>query len=166
MASKKDKEIKPSTVDEMNPSATIQKDMNVTVETKELPSVTEAKKELPKDYNEENAVTFGDETREIKSTKLKYHRNNTAISYKIFQTFPLPDVLSMEKGYFDPNRDGDQMLFDFLVAVFDDVEFVKRHYDDLTSEDIDRVLEIFCRVNGITEREEQAKNRAAKVTKA
>ena len=166
MASKKDKEIKPSTVDEMNPSATIQKDMNVTVETKELPSVTEAKKELPKDYNEENAVTFGDETREIKSTKLKYHRNNTEISYKIFQTFPLPDVLSMEKGYFDPNRDGDQMLFDFLVAVFDDVEFVKRHYDDLTSEDIDRVLEIFCRVNGITEREEQAKNRAAKVTKA
>ena len=166
MASKKEKEIKPSTVDEMNPSAPIQKEMNATVETKELPSVTEAKKELPKDYNEENAVTFGDETREIKSTKLKYHRNNTAISYKIFQTFPLPDVLSMEKGYFDPNRDGDQMLFDFLVAVFDDVEFVKRHYDDLTSEDIDRVLEIFCRVNGITEREEQAKNRAAKVTKA
>ena len=150
---------------ELTPTETETKVLNETLAIKELPEVNNTQKELPKDYNEENSIKLGDEVREIKSTKLKYHRNNTAVSYKIFQTFPLPDVLSMEKGYLDPNRDGDQILFDFLVAVFDDAEFVKRHYDDMTAADVDRILEIFCRLNGISEREEQAKNRQAKGTK-
>lgn len=131
---------------------------------KELPEQTAEKAERPKDYIEENAVQFGDEIREIKPTKLKYHRNRTAIAYRIFQLYPLSDVAAMDKGVLDPNRDGDQILFDFLCAVFDDSAFVSRHYDDLTAPLLDKIVEIFCRINGITEKEEAAKNRAAKGT--
>lgn len=136
------------------------------VADKELPVESSLKAELPKDYNPANAITLGEETREIKPTKLKYHRNRTAVAYRILQVYPLPDVLAFDKGTLDADRDGDQIVFDFLCAVFDDSAFVKRHYDDMSSADMDRIVDIFCRVNGITEKEEQAKNRAAKGTKA
>lgn len=152
--------------EELNPTATENKEMTETPAIKEVPEFKETNKEMPKDYNEANSVIFGDEVREIKSTKLKYHRNRTAVAYRILQLYPLPDMLSADKGVFDPERDGDQILFDFLVAVFDDSKFVQRHYDNMTAEDIDRIVEIFCRVNGITEKEEEAKNRQAKGTKA
>ncbi len=132
---------------------------------KPIPEVNETQKEMPKDYNVANSVTIDGETREIKGTKLKYHRNRTAVAYRILQIYPLPDILGMDKGIMDPDRDGDQILFDFLVAVFDDAKFVQRHYDNMTAEDIDKIVEIFCRVNGISEKEEQAKNRQAKATR-
>lgn len=139
--------------------------LSQTPATTPLPQVNEKEKEMPKAYNEANSVALGGEIREIKSTKLKYHRNKTAVAYKIFQVYPLPDAVSFEAGIFDPERDGDQILFDFLVAVFDDADYVQRHYDDLNADDLERILEIFCRVNHITEKEEQAKNRLAKETR-
>ena len=66
----------------------------------------------------------------------------------------------------DPERDGDAIVFDFLVAVFDDAKIVKKYYDDMTSEDIDRIIKIFKRLNKIDEKEEASKNREAKGTKA
>lgn len=75
---------------------------------------------------------------------------------------PLNEFLAYEKGVFDKDRDSDQILFDFLIAVFDDSQLVKSHYDDMTAEDIERILEIFGRVNHIDEKEEAArKNREA-----
>ena len=150
----------------LTPTATEEKIMTETPATKEIPNAVSNDKALPKDYNEANSVVFGEEVREIKPTKLKYHRNRTAVAYRILQLYPLPDVLSMDKGVLDPDRDGDQILFDFLVAVFDDSKFVQRHYDNMTTADIDRIVQIFCKVNGITEKEEEAKNRQAKGTKA
>lgn len=137
--------------------------MTETPVNKEVPEASELTREMPKDYNPANSICLGDEWREIKSTKIKYQRNGATLASRILERFALPDVLSVGAGTFDPERDGDQIVFDFLVAVFDDVEFVKKHYDDMTAADIDKILEIFCRLNGITEREE--KNRVAKETK-
>ena len=73
---------------------------------------------------------------------------------------PLTEFLAYDKGILDPERDSDQILFDFLVAVFDSGALVTANYDNMTSEDIEHILEIFGRVNHITEKEEAArKNR-------
>ena len=75
---------------------------------------------------------------------------------------PLTEFLAYDKGTFDPERDADQMLFDFLTAVFDDARLVTESYDDMSAEDIERVLEIFGRLNHIDEKDEAArKNREA-----
>lgn len=147
-------------------TAILDTELNETPQIETVPDPTDTQKELPKDFNEAHAVTLDGETREIKSTKVKYHRNRTAVAYRILQVYPLPDVLAMDAGILDPDRDGDQILFDFLIAAFDDADFVKRHYDNMTAEDVEKVVKIFCEVNGITEKEEQAKNRQAKGTKA
>ena len=76
--------------------------------------------------------------------------------------YPLPDVLAMDAGVIDTERDGDQIVFDFLVAVFNDSKLVSRYYDDMTADDVDRCVKIFKRLNHIDEKEEAAKNRQAK----
>ena len=86
------------------------------------------------------------------------------MAYRILDLYPLPDILSMEKGVLDPDRDGDQIVFDFLTAVFDDGKFVAQHYDHMDSETVDRAVKIFKRLNHIEDKEEAAKNRAAKGT--
>lgn len=45
---------------------------------KQLPEQTDKTKELPPVVNPENVVTIGEESIEIKPTKLKYQRNRTA----------------------------------------------------------------------------------------
>lgn len=144
-------------------------------EAVQVPSPTKRKKPVPKPKEEvppvpsvekpENCVTIGDKQVEIKPTKLKYFRNRTASIYSILKMVPLGDFLAYQKGTFDDERDSDQILFDFLVAVFDDAQLVKFNYDNLTSEDIERILEIFGRINHIDEKEEKArKNREAQAT--
>lgn len=131
------------------------------IESKEIPEATELDKELPSVENEMNCVVLGGRKIEIKPTKLKYFRNRTASIYSAQKLVPLTDFLAYEKGVFDKDRDSDQILFDFLIAVFDDGGIVKAHYDDMTSEDIEKILQIFGRVNHIDEKEEAArKNRA------
>lgn len=44
---------------------------------------------------------------------MKYMRNRTAAFYRILELYPLADVLAMDKGAFDDERDGDQALFDW-----------------------------------------------------
>lgn len=133
-----------------------------TTETPVTPEKKELDKEMPSDLPEENCVTICGVKREIKPTKLKYFRNKTASVYNILKVVPLNDFLNYDKGVFDPNRDADQILYDFLIAAFDDVEFVKANYDNMTAEDVNKVLKIFGRLNGIDEKEEAArKNREA-----
>lgn len=129
---------------------------------KEIPTPTELSKEIPKIEHEENCVRFGDRLVEIKPTKLKYFRNRTASIYSALKLVPQNEFLAYEKGVFDKERDSDQILFDFLVAVFDDGTLVRNHYDDMNTDDIERILKIFGRVNHIDEKEEAArKNREA-----
>lgn len=139
---------------------------------KQMPEAAELNKELPPTVNPENVIRLGDQDIEIKPTKLLYQRNRTAASYRILEVYPLPDILAMEKGILDPDRDGDAIVFDFLTAVFDNkpgapdptgtAEMLKQYYDTMTSEDIERALKIFKRLNHIEDKEEAAKNRAAK----
>lgn len=133
---------------------------------KAIPQASDLQKELPRIEKEENCVTIGGRLIEIKPTKQKYFRNRTASIYSALKLVPLNDFLAYDKGVFDKERDSDQILFDFLCAVFDDGAFVRGHYDDMTSEDIEKILEIFGRVNHINEKEEAArKNRETQVTR-
>lgn len=131
---------------------------------KETPEEKKLDKAMPVEVNPENCVTINGETIEIKPTKLKYQRNRTAAAYHILEVYPLADILAWDKGVVDPERDGDQVVFDFLIAVFDNSKLVTRLYDSMTTGDIERILQIFKRLNKIQEKEDAAKNRAAKET--
>lgn len=131
-------------------------------ESKVIPMSKELDKVIPPMRKEENCVKLGGKLVEIKPTKLKYFRNKTASIYSVLKVVPLTEFLSYDKGIFDKERDSDQILLDFLVAVFDNEQLVRDNYDDMTAEDIEKVLEIFGRVNHINEKEEAArKNREA-----
>ena len=131
---------------------------------KETPNETALTKAMPAEVDPKNCVTINGETIEIKPTKIKYQRNRTAAAYHILELYPLADILAWDKGVVDPDRDGDQVVFDFLTAVFDNGKLVSRLYDSMTTGDIERILEIFKRLNKITDKEDAAKNRAAKET--
>ena len=79
----------------------------------------------------------------------------------------------MDDNSLGDGRSGDQALLEWLCAVFDDsvgvgetaekrrderIEFVKKNYNQMDSEMIEKILEIFKRVNRITEKEEKLKN--------
>lgn len=155
-ASKKTPEYKEQKIDTPTP----------TIVQKEIPEPKPLDKELPSNINEENSITLNGRVFEIKPTKMKYFRNRTANIYSVLKIISLNEFLSYKKGTFDAERDSDQILFDFLVAVFDDAAAVRDFYDDMTSDDIERILKIFGRLNHIDEKEEQArKNREAQVAK-
>ena len=126
------------------------------------PDPSPEKEEMPSDFKEENCVVIDGQKIEIKPTKLKYFRNKAASAYGIIKAVPLHELLTYDKGVIDATRDADQLLYDFLVAAFDDPAFVRDHYDDLDADTVDKICKIFGRVNHIDEKEEQArKNREA-----
>ena len=129
---------------------------------RDIPEKSEMNREAPETVPKENCVTIGDKEIEIKPTKLKYFRNKMASAYSVLKIVPLNELLTYGKGVIDDKRDADQLLFDFLVAVFDDPIFVKDHYDNMTADDIEKIFKIFGRLNHIDEKEEQQrKNREA-----
>lgn len=134
------------------------------ISKKEIPEEKVLDRAPPSEVNTENCVTINGETIELFATKIKYQRNRTAAAYRILEIYPLADILTWDKGVVDPDRDGDQVVFDFLVAVFDNAKVVSRLYDSMTTDDIEKILKIFKRLNKIDEKEEAAKNRAAKET--
>ena len=135
---------------------------NETPEKDSTPEASPEKQEKPSDFLEENCVMVGDKKIEIKPTKLKYFRNKAASAYGIIKAVPLHELLTYDKGVLDETRDADQLLYDFLVATFDDSAFVRDNYDDLDADTIDRIVKIFGRINHIDEKEEAArKNREA-----
>lgn len=138
-------------------------DQTAFVET--IPEQTPLKEETPSILHEENCIEINGRLIEIKPTKLKYFRNRTVSIYGVLKQIPLGEFFAYPKGTFDKERDSDQILFDFLVAVFDDSEFVTENYDDFDIESFEKVLAIYDRLNHITEKEEAArKNREAQAT--
>ena len=128
------------------------------------PGPSPEKTEMPSDNNENNCVIVDGQKIEIKPTKLKYFRNKGASGYGIIKAVPLHELLTYGKGVVDKERDADQLLYDFLVAAFDDSTFVRDHYDNMDAETVERVIRIFGRINYIDEKEEAArKNREAQV---
>ena len=133
-----------------------------TPQKEETPTESPQKEEKPSDFIEENCVTVGDTKIELKPTKLKYFRNKAASAYGIIKAVPLHELLTYDKGVLDPTRDADQLLYDFLVAAFDDSSFIHDNYDELDADTVDKIVKIFGRINHIDEKEEAArKNREA-----
>lgn len=158
------KELKSSTLVEVLPNTSKLKEEipEKTPEKETIPDPSPEKEEMPTDLNMENVVVIGGKQIEIKPTKLKYFRNKTTASYAYLKAVPLTEFLSYDKGVFDKNKDADQLLYDFLVAAFDDATFVRDNYDEMTADDVEKVIQIFGRINHINEKEEAArKNREA-----
>ena len=151
-----------NTIETPEPSATDKATPAPSGKKKAVPKPKPLDKEMPADVDPANCIKIGSRVFEIKPTKLKYFRNRTASIYSVLKVVPLGDFLSYDKGVFDKDRDSDQLLFDFLVAVFDDSKLVAEHYDDFNADDIERICAIFGRLNHIDEKEEKArKNREA-----
>ena len=128
----------------------------------EIPEGSPPKEEMPSDFIEENCVVIGGKKIEIKPTKLKYFRNKAASAYGVIKAVPIHELLTYGKGAFDETRSADQLLYDFLVSVFDDPAFVRVNYDELDADVIEKIIKIFGRINHIDEKEEAIrKNREA-----
>lgn len=131
---------------------------------RDIPVESPMTKEDPQTVPKENCVIIDGKEIEIKPTKLKYFRNKMASAYMFLKTIPLNEVLAYGKNVIDETRDADQVLFDFLVAVFDDAKFVKSHYDNMTADEVEQIFKIFGRINHIDEKEElKRKNMEAQV---
>lgn len=125
-------------------------------ESVEVPEASQIR-ELPPVGSPENTIIVGGELIEIKPMKLKYQRNRTAAFYHVIELYPLPDILAMTAKQLG-GRDGDKALCDWLVAVTDNEDFVRRHLDEFTTDIVYRMLSIFRRINKIDEMEEKLKN--------
>ena len=132
---------------------------------KPVPEVTESVTPLPQPSNKQlitpkigdpaNLVQFGDVEIELKPTKIRYQRDRTAAFYRMLKQMPLIDILALQDGILDPERSSDKMLFDWLIAVTDDAKVVTANYDNLDTETIYKILDIFCRLNHIPEDEKK-----------
>lgn len=137
---------------------------DVSPQKEEVPDSVPPKEEMPSNLNMENVVEIGGKQIEIKPTKLKYFRNKTTSSYGYLKTVPLNDFLAIPAIKMDEGKakDPDQLLYNFLVAALDDAEFVRDYYDEMTADDVDRIVKIFGRINHIDEKEEATrKNKEA-----
>ena len=108
-------------------------------------------------FNEENTITVAGKKIEIKPTKLLYMRNGSAMFYRIVDTYPITDIPMLPAGTVDTIRSGDKCLTDWLVAVTDNPDLVSNHINDFDGEVIHQMLQIFKRLNHITEKEEALK---------
>lgn len=120
---------------------------------KKTPDMEMAAKPIPTVGKAENTVTVNGIPKEIKPTKLRYIRNGTANLYRLIENVSLVDILTLQSGAFgeDDDRDGDKAVMDFLIAVFDDEQFVVDNYDDFDTNHIWQAIEIFKRVNKFVE---------------
>ena len=125
-----------------------------TPQNNEIPDASPEKTEKPSDIPEENCVVIGGNKIEIKPTKLKYFRNKAASAYGVIKAVPIHELLMYEKGVLDEKRDADQLLYDFLVAVFDDPVIVRDNYNELDVDTLEKIIKIFGRLNHIDEKQE------------
>ena len=119
-----------------------------------IPKESPEKTEKPSDVLGENCVKVGDRIIEIKPTKLKYFRNKAASAYGVIKVVPIHELMTYDAGVLDQTRDADTLLYDFLVAAFDDPVIVKENYNEFDVETIERIIKIFGRLNHIDEKQE------------
>ena len=123
-------------------------------EVTETPTESPEKTEKPSDVPEENCVMVGGKKIEIKPTKLKYFRNKAASAYGVIKAVPIHELLTYEAGILDAKRDADALLYDFLVAAFDDPVLVRDNYNEMDADTVEKVIQIFGRLNHIDEKQE------------
>lgn len=130
---------------------------NIVKDSRIVPDKTEDQKAMTRKINSQNMIIVNGKEIEIKPTRMRYFRNRTASIYTILKKLPLYEFLSYDKGVFDETKDSDQLLYDFMVAVFDDEAFVRKEYDNFDAENFEQILKIFGRINHIDQREEAAR---------
>lgn len=128
------------------------------VEETALPGESVESPPLPPANNPDNMFVCDGVEMEIKPTRLYYQRNGVAAFYRVLKTFPLPYIFQLPDDYFDAKRTPTKCLMDWVSAVVDNPDFTKKHFDNMTSADIYRLLELFLRLNKIEEMEQQVKN--------
>ena len=67
---------------------------------------------------------------------------------------PIHELLTYEKGVLDEKRDADQLLYDFLVATFDDPVLVRDNYNEMDADVLEKIIKIFGRLNHIDDKQE------------
>ena len=154
----------PESPDELKASEIQEADLKQSEVKKEELNGSEKDGSQPIDHKKENTVTINGIEREIKETRFEYYRIGWTSARGLLENVPIDALFVIQEGVYDPKRDGLQIVFDFLVAVFDDEQFVRDNFDYMTAGDIDKILEIYKRINKIEEKEDAAKNRAAKMT--
>ena len=125
-----------------------------TPKNENTPKESPEKTEKPSDILGENCVMVGDKIIEIKPTKLKYFRNKAASAYGVIKVIPIHELMTYGAGVIDATRDADTLLYDFLVAAFDDPVLVRDNYNDIDADTIERIIKIFGRLNHIDEKQE------------
>lgn len=133
---------------------------------KEIPQETKELKPMPAVGIAENMVRIGDEMIEIKPTKLRYQRDMTANFYKALEMYPLPEILSWDENVIGDGRTGDKAVMDWQIAVTDNAQIVRKYYNDMDTSTIETLLEIFKRINRISEKEDRIKNALREKAKA
>lgn len=125
------------------------------MKAKKVPDTGMVMKELPAVSNAENTVMIGGAPIEIKPTKLKYVRNGTANFYKALENVSLNDIFQWPVGVFGEgdNRDGDKAVMDWLIAATDNEKLIAENYEEMDVGQVNRILEIFKRVNKFVERD-------------
>lgn len=143
-------------------SPQIETEPEASPESGESPEDTPEKDEMPLEPNAENIVTVCGQRIEIKPTKVTYFRNKTATTYNLLKDYPLTELMTLKKGVVDEKRDGDQIIYDFMIACLDDKEFVRDHYNEMNADEIEQIVRIVGRLNHTDEKVEQLrKNREA-----
>ena len=133
---------------------------------KEIPQENKELKPMPAVGIAENMVRIGDEMIEIKPTKLRYQRDMTANFYKALEMYPLPEILSWDENVIGDGRTGDKAVMDWQIAVTDNAQIVRKYYNDMDTSTIETLLEIFKRINRISEKEDRIKNALREKAKA
>lgn len=131
---------------------------------KKQPVRNDTEKDIPEFVHPENVVEIDGIKREIFPTKLKYQRNRITLMHELLNMYTVEQIIALEPNQIN-EFDGDQNLFDFIVAVFDDYDFVAEHYNNMNTDNIYQIKEIYERVNRISETEERRKNRLAKTSR-
>lgn len=123
---------------------------------KALPQEPLTTPELPAAADTSCTVTIQGETYEIRPTRTKYFRTQWANGHVLLTHYTLTEIYALTRER--DGIDGDETIFRFLVAAFDNEELVRKIYDELDSQTLYRICEIFRRVNQIDEIEEHQKN--------
>lgn len=133
------------------------------VTPKQIPEAQAPVLETPSAQEREHCVLLNGKLYEILPTRTKYFRTQWANGHVLLRHYTLSEIfaLTMERD----GIDGDEAIYKFLVAVFDNEELVKEIYDDLDSQTLYRICEIFRKVNKIDEIEEHQKNLMAATSK-
>ena len=139
------------------------------VEEQELPAEDITAQELPPTrLHPENWVTLDGVEMEIKPTRMYYQYNKCAGFYttigRVLDAGQFMMLFNLPDDYFgdaSDNRSPLKRLMDWITAVVDDEKFTKKHFDNLTIEDISKLYEIFMRVNDMDKSDDSKNQQAA-----